>query len=74
MGRRCFWFSARAPEPFGSGKRPLAGTAGKTGAGGPCARLNTASKLFGALMLWFESTGRFCVTAWPNSDPNTPMS
>src|SRR5229473_457963 len=26
------------------------------------------------LRVWWANTGRFCVTVWPNSDPNTPMS
>src|SRR5712671_466594 len=29
---------------------------------------------FGEVSVWWASTGRFCVTVWPNSDPKTPMS
>src|SRR6187431_625555 len=36
VGGRCFSGSARANTPFGSGKRPEAGTAGNDGADGPC--------------------------------------
>ncbi len=74
VGGRCFSGSARAKTPSGRGKRPFDGTAGKTGAGGPWASVKTRSKFSGALISWTDSTGRFWVTLWPNSEPKTPRS
>jgi hypothetical protein len=74
VGGRCVSGSARAKTPSGSANRPFDGTDGNTGGGGPCARVNTRSKFSGALISCTESTGRFWVTLWPNSEPKTPRS
>ena len=42
--------------------------------GGPCARLNTESKLRAGCSDWMASTGRFWVTLWPKTEPKTPVS
>src|SRR6516162_2083207 len=78
VGRILGWTLPCEPP---NGRIPLVGITGKTLAGGPTARLNAGSKLSDALGLlvdaksdWLASTGRFCVTAWPKFEPNTPMS
>ena len=63
----------RPKTPFGSGRRPFDGTAGKTG-GGPSFKLNNESNVFAAVRFCADRTGRFCVTVWPNTDPKTPRS
>ena len=73
-GGRCFRGRALLKTPFCNGNWPLVGTVGKAWARGPCARLNAASKFSAPRSSWDASTGRFCVTLWPNSDPKTPMS
>src|SRR5215813_677876 len=44
-----------------------------TKTGGPAERLNTDPPLL-AFNCCAPRTGRFCVMAWPNIEPNTPMS
>ena len=73
-GGRCLRGTTSGLMPSGHTKVPSALGCTVDGAGGPCARLKTDANWLGPVMFCAASTGRFCVTVWPKSEPKTPMS